>query len=207
MKRWLGVLAVALSLGEAQAASRESVIAELRQGDFTEIRVRRTWLGRTRFIATGPRGSREIVLNPSSGEILRDHFEPRAATRDGRTPTGPIRAPAVEQPGRDGERAISGGPGQGGSSGEFADDRGKGPSAGRGGGGRGGDPPSDRGGAGADRGEADDRSSGSEGGGRGGGNSGNGGSDSADDRGGGNGRGNGGGEGRGGGRGRNGGGD
>lgn len=46
---------------------------ELRQQGFSQLRVTTTWLGRTRIEATGPSARREIVLNPNTGEILRDY--------------------------------------------------------------------------------------------------------------------------------------
>lgn len=46
---------------------------ELRQQGFSQLRVTTTWLGRTRIEATGPAARREIVLNPNTGEILRDY--------------------------------------------------------------------------------------------------------------------------------------
>ncbi|MEN9410565.1 MAG: hypothetical protein RL216_2539 [Pseudomonadota bacterium] len=49
----------------------DSMVAELRSQGFTEIVTERTWLGRTKIVATGPQGTREIVINPNNGEILR----------------------------------------------------------------------------------------------------------------------------------------
>lgn len=50
----------------------DSVTRQLQQQGYTEIRISRTLLGRTRILATGPKTQREIVLNPRTGEILRD---------------------------------------------------------------------------------------------------------------------------------------
>jgi hypothetical protein len=41
---------------------------------FDDIKVFRTLLGRTQIIADGPAGHREIVLDPRTGQILRDIF-------------------------------------------------------------------------------------------------------------------------------------
>ena len=39
---------------------------------FTRIETEQTWLGRTRIVAEGSQGQREIIVNPNTGEILRD---------------------------------------------------------------------------------------------------------------------------------------
>ncbi len=87
----LGTLAVTPVVAE----TRDSVIAELSSEGYSEIRISRTWLGRLRFVATGPDGQREIVLNPASGEIMRDYTskaEPPARTQRSASPS---QAPAV----------------------------------------------------------------------------------------------------------------
>lgn len=67
-----GGMAIALS-GPAQAAGLvDDLVHELRSQGFSSIDVSRTMLGRVRIEAIGSEGSREIVLNPNSGEILRD---------------------------------------------------------------------------------------------------------------------------------------
>ena len=50
----------------------DAVIRQLQMQGFTEFRVNTTLLGRTRILASGDVGKREIVLNPATGEILRD---------------------------------------------------------------------------------------------------------------------------------------
>ena len=50
----------------------EQVVSQLRAQGFEAIEVERTLLGRTRIAAVRADGSREIVLNPTTGEILRD---------------------------------------------------------------------------------------------------------------------------------------
>lgn len=66
----------------AQTAE-EQVVNQLKRQGYQRIRVARTLLGRTRIVATGPRGSREIVLNPATGAILRD-YEDRSDDDDRR---------------------------------------------------------------------------------------------------------------------------
>ncbi len=50
----------------------DQVVRQLRSFGYTDITVSRTLLGRVRILASGPKGTREIILNPSTGEILRD---------------------------------------------------------------------------------------------------------------------------------------
>ncbi|MEO0939231.1 MAG: hypothetical protein AAFY38_13845 [Pseudomonadota bacterium] len=52
----------------------DRIVRQLRNQGFTQIEVSRTWLGRSRILATGPRIEREIVVNPVTGEILRDFW-------------------------------------------------------------------------------------------------------------------------------------
>lgn len=41
---------------------------------YEDIEIRRTILGRIRIIATKDDAEREIILNPRTGEVLRDYF-------------------------------------------------------------------------------------------------------------------------------------
>lgn len=61
----------------------EQVVSQLRAQGFEAIEVERTLLGRTRIAAVSADGSREIVLNPNTGEILRDLWLTQSA--DGTT--------------------------------------------------------------------------------------------------------------------------
>jgi hypothetical protein len=54
------------------ASYEEAIVAQLTQQGFAQIVVETTWLGRVRILATRPDGLREIILNPRTGEILRD---------------------------------------------------------------------------------------------------------------------------------------
>lgn len=49
-----------------------TIVRELRTQGFDTVSTERTWLGRTRILASGERGEREIIVNPNTGEILRD---------------------------------------------------------------------------------------------------------------------------------------
>jgi len=55
----------------------DRVIRQLKAQGFTRFKVSRTWLGRTRIVATSSKQSREIILNPRTGEILRDYWHAR----------------------------------------------------------------------------------------------------------------------------------
>ncbi len=60
----------------AMAASFEdSVVDQLRAQGYSEISVSRTLLGRAQIIATSAGEWREIILNPRTGEILRDYSQ------------------------------------------------------------------------------------------------------------------------------------
>ena len=50
----------------------EDIVRELRRGGYRIVSVTRTFLGRVRIRAAKNRGEREIILNPATGEILRD---------------------------------------------------------------------------------------------------------------------------------------
>ena len=56
----------------ALAAYSDDVVLQLTKQGYQDITVSTTWLGRVRIVATRGGGMREIVLNPRTGEILRD---------------------------------------------------------------------------------------------------------------------------------------
>lgn len=80
MKRreFLSVLAAGVTVaGPALAQDYvESIIAQLREQGFQSITQERTLLGRIRIVARRSDGRREIIVNPRSGEILRDLWTP-----------------------------------------------------------------------------------------------------------------------------------
>jgi hypothetical protein len=72
-------LSLTLAAGQALAQTQSltaSIESQLRQQGFSTIVVSTTWLGRTRIDATSPSQKREIVINPRTGEILRDYWHP-----------------------------------------------------------------------------------------------------------------------------------
>lgn len=59
--------------GTAQTA-QDRIVAQLRDQGFDEITITRTLLGRVRIVAQEDDTLREIILNPSTGAILRDYW-------------------------------------------------------------------------------------------------------------------------------------
>lgn len=92
------VLAVALMGHPAFAKDfTEHVLEQLQDQGFGAIQVERTLLGRTRILADSGTGRREIILNPRTGEILRDLWIP--ASGGGRS-GGLIRDAEADDSGR-----------------------------------------------------------------------------------------------------------
>ncbi len=77
----LGMTTAALAPVLSPAAHAETLAAniegQLRSQGFTRLDVHRTWLGRIRIEAYSKTQKREIVLNPRTGEILRDYWRSR----------------------------------------------------------------------------------------------------------------------------------
>ena len=73
-RSFLLALTAALAIGPAAYASdlSDDVVRRLKKGGYRIISVDRTFLGRVRIRAAKGNGEREIVLNPVTGEILRD---------------------------------------------------------------------------------------------------------------------------------------
>lgn len=72
-REFLITLAGGLVLGvPAYAAFSDDVVAQLMAQGYRNISQSRTWLGRVRILAYRDGGVREIVMNPRTGEILRD---------------------------------------------------------------------------------------------------------------------------------------
>ena len=100
--------------GPALAASyAEDVVAQLNQLGFSEIAVETTWLGRIKIVASRSDGIREIVLNPRTGEILRDVWMPVSGDGEVRNVLGDVKDGGL---GGDGGGDDNSGPGGGGDS-------------------------------------------------------------------------------------------
>ncbi len=97
MKRRLLLAAICagcVSIGAAHAQGfADQIVRQLQDQGFVEISVTNTWLGRTRILAQSGDGQREIILNASTGEILRDLYAGRGSglriVRDGTGTSGP----------------------------------------------------------------------------------------------------------------------
>lgn len=100
------VLAVSLvvavpGVAVAQAVTETEVIADLQEDGFRVVNTGTTLLGRVRITAKGPEGTREVVLNPRNGKVLRDVMIDGAAE----VPISVSAAPVV--PGSPVEAAIA----------------------------------------------------------------------------------------------------
>ena len=67
----LGAAIVSASFALA-TTFQDSIILDLRTSGYRQISVESTWLGRIRILASKGAEQREIVLNPRTGEVLRD---------------------------------------------------------------------------------------------------------------------------------------
>ena len=77
------LLMTAMTLAALPAAAgqnRDSIVFQLKQQGYDQIAVSRTWLGRTRILAKRENEQREIIINPRTGEILRDFWRSDDAT-------------------------------------------------------------------------------------------------------------------------------
>ncbi|MFL4472196.1 hypothetical protein ACERZ8_20775 [Tateyamaria armeniaca] len=76
MRNWLipCLLSVVLSGPALSGPIEDSVVRQLSEQGFSRIEVSRTWLGRSRIVSRRGDLVREIILNPLTGEILRDYW-------------------------------------------------------------------------------------------------------------------------------------
>ncbi len=94
---------VVLAAGPAAADTvADQLIAQLTEQGFTRFRVSQTWLGRTRILAEGDGLTREIIVNPRTGEILRDF----SAQADGDATAPELLSPRIGGTGDDSDAAA-----------------------------------------------------------------------------------------------------
>ena len=76
-RTFVQVAALSLSLTSVAVATpgQDMVTASLQAQGFEVTMVHWTWLGRIRIIAVSADVRREIVINPTTGEILRDYSQ------------------------------------------------------------------------------------------------------------------------------------
>ena len=60
----------------AERQTVKDLVAQLSAAGFRYIEIRRTFLGRARFVAYSTSEVREVVINPTTGEVLRDLSKP-----------------------------------------------------------------------------------------------------------------------------------
>ena len=102
-KKAFEFIALALALGlvpvvaGAQALTKDEVIADLRAEGFEVVDTGTTLLGRVRITATGPEGTREVILNPRNGKVLRDVIIEEATEIPVEIPSAAAVAPVVTE--------------------------------------------------------------------------------------------------------------
>jgi hypothetical protein len=69
------VLGMAMSVAAAAGPIEDIIVSQLQKQGFRDIDVSRTLLGRGRIVARSDDVIREIIVNRSTGEILRDYSE------------------------------------------------------------------------------------------------------------------------------------
>ncbi len=78
IKTVAGALAIGLACSASAVVAEtrvEKITRQLQAQGYSQIDVKRTWLGRVRIEAYRGGQEREIVINPRTGEILRDYWE------------------------------------------------------------------------------------------------------------------------------------
>lgn len=66
------VFTLTLASGAMAQGYADDVVQQLKVQGYADISVETTFLGRVRIVAAADGGHREIILNPRTGEILRD---------------------------------------------------------------------------------------------------------------------------------------
>lgn len=125
-----GTVAGLLLAAPAWATDRVArILRDLRREGFTQIDTSRTLLGRTRIVASGPAGTREIVVHPGTGEVLRDVYsgdnDDDEADDDDETEDNSGHGGGDDEgddEGDDGDNSGHGGDGDGGDGGDGGDD-------------------------------------------------------------------------------------
>jgi hypothetical protein len=85
----VGLIAVQVLAGPAMAQDFAADLqARLKSEGFRIESIGRTLLGRVRIVAQSSSGQREIILNPRTGEILRDLWITGGRNSSGQSPQG-----------------------------------------------------------------------------------------------------------------------
>ncbi|RME17569.1 MAG: hypothetical protein D6801_03115 [Alphaproteobacteria bacterium] len=136
-----GLSSALLAAAPASAQSFQDVlIAELASQGFTHIQVSRTFLGRVRIVATSPNGTREIIFNPRTSEILRDYLNAAPGSVNilpvplaGGDSSGPVASGPTSPRSDDGRDDRGGNSGPGGGGGDHGGNGGHDDNSGHGG--------------------------------------------------------------------------
>jgi len=112
----LGTLIGGAAPALAETGTQAQIVSEMRAEGYTSIEVSTTWLRRVRIVGEGEIGSREVVINPRNGDVLRDYAAPAEGLS---ARPDPRRAPpgAVPPPGGMSDRPP--GPGKPGAPGGY----------------------------------------------------------------------------------------
>jgi hypothetical protein len=96
-RHFVGLVMAASVTGSAAFAVgvADEIVRQLQADGYTDIVLETTWLGRIRIRAMSSAGTREIIVNPSTGEILRDLW---IASASGSKASTLIKDPAVTPP-------------------------------------------------------------------------------------------------------------
>lgn len=96
-RHFVGLVMAATVTGSAAFAVgvADEIVRQLQADGYTDIVLETTWLGRIRIRAMSSAGTREIIVNPSTGEILRDLW---IASASGSKASTLIKDPAVTPP-------------------------------------------------------------------------------------------------------------
>ncbi len=85
----LGLMSAALLASALPAHAKDfadQIVRQLRRQGYGSITQNRTWLGRIQIVASKPDEYREIIIDPRTGEILRDYWRILSGTADTTTP-------------------------------------------------------------------------------------------------------------------------
>ncbi len=91
--------------GIAHAQSTpEEIAAQLIAEGYTDVQIERTLLGRVRIVAIGADGRREIVIQPTTGAILRDRVRDNNSRPEPQGDNGSPRPPSFDETDDDDQR-------------------------------------------------------------------------------------------------------
>ncbi len=66
------LLGTSAAMAETKSQLTEPIVSRLQEEGYVVVQIKRTWLGRILIISQNGEFLREVVINPHTGEILRD---------------------------------------------------------------------------------------------------------------------------------------